>query len=328
MAGLGLALDLLRKNRNWGAKVFHSHDIFSAKAAAKAAATSAAALAPVATWAFTRNGESHIAYSDAGVTTNEGYAADCIFDKGTFNLEGSKVYIIEVKPLLSAFHWKNLALTSLRSFLLFFLPLLEPRANLEDDDDDDFLQDPPENQPVDLVVPLKKSLKQIIRETTVVTTRRVLERLALHYVSERMAWKLLKDTPRSAARKAFRGMPAYTYIFAVSRTTLRGHFLGTLAALFVQVGIDIYRFFSRIYSSEEDTLDEGVVAEQLQLLGRKVYITTLRCGASLIFASIGAGIGAYVIHPRTGQWIGCALGDLAGPLVLSVCFEKLFHMEL
>ncbi|KAH0699400.1 hypothetical protein KY290_014223 [Solanum tuberosum] len=32
-----------------------------------------------------------------------------------------------------------------------------------------------------------------------------------------------------------------------------------------------------------------------------------RCGASLVFASIGAGIGAMIVHPTTGQWIGCAI---------------------
>lgn len=31
-------------------------------------------------------------------------------------------------------------------------------------------------------------------QTTVVTTRRVLERLVVHYVSHRVAWKLLKGT--------------------------------------------------------------------------------------------------------------------------------------
>lgn len=32
----------------------------------------------------------------------------------------------------------------------------------------------------------------LVFQTSVVTTRRVLERLAVHYVSQRMAWKLLK----------------------------------------------------------------------------------------------------------------------------------------
>lgn len=82
-----------------------------------------------------------------------------------------------------------------------------------------------------------------------------------------------------------------------------GHFLGVLASWLVQVGIDVYCFFSRIYGSKEET-EEVDIAEQLQLLGRKIYITTLRCGASLIFASIGAGIGAILIRPTMGQWIG------------------------
>lgn len=44
-------------------------------------------------------------------------------------------------------------------------------------------------------------------------------------------------------------------------------------------------------------------AEKIRLLGRKVYGATIKCGASLVFVSIGAGIGA-LFHPSTGQWIG------------------------
>lgn len=54
-------------------------------------------------------------------------------------------------------------MTSLRSFLMFYLPLLEPDMNTEADDDD-FLQDSQEHRRVDLVVPFKKSVKQIVRE--------------------------------------------------------------------------------------------------------------------------------------------------------------------
>lgn len=229
--------------------------------------------------------------------------------------------------MLSAFYWRNFALTSLRSLLLFYLPLLEPHAKMEDDDEDcelcyddeDFLQDSQEEQRVDLITPLKKSAKQICRETTVVTTRRVLERLAVHYVSQRMAWKLLKDVPRSAVRKAGRGMPTLVYIYSVTRTTFRGHCLGVLASWIVQVGIDICRLFR---SKDDDT------EEKVRLLGKKVYIATVRCGASLVFASIGAGIGASFLRPSTGQWIGCAIGDVAGPVIVSMCLEKVLHLEL
>lgn len=44
---------------------------------------------------------------------------------------------------------------------------MEPRATIEEDEDDeDFLQDPPARRDVDLVVPFKKSVKQIIREAS------------------------------------------------------------------------------------------------------------------------------------------------------------------
>lgn len=331
MAGIAIVMDLLRKNPSLTGRTVHSYGLFSAKVAASAAATSAAAMAPFATWAFFGKGVPQVAFCDAGAAINGDYissirsASENVFEEEDSVDYSTKEYIIELKPLFSAFHWKTLALTSLRSFLLFYLPLLEPHANM-DDDDDDFLQDTHEER-VDLVVPFKKSVKQIVRETTVVTTRRILERLAVHYVSQRLAWKLLKDTPKSAARKAQRGMPTLTYIYSVGRTTFRGHFLGVLASWLVQVGIDAYRFFSRFYGSKEET-DEVDRAAELQFLGRKIYIATLRCGASLIFASIGAGLGAILIRPTTGQWIGCALGDLAGPVILSLCFEKLFHVEL
>jgi len=48
---------------------------------------------------------------------------------------------------------------------MYYLPLLEPRAEMEDDDDsfENILEEQPEHH-VDLVVPFKKSVKQIIRE--------------------------------------------------------------------------------------------------------------------------------------------------------------------
>lgn len=329
MAGVALVLDLLNKNPTVLLRpTLHSHGFFSAKTAIFSAASSAVVTAPFAAWAFLGNGGPRIVHCDAGVATTEDYSSS--IDKSTLQKDAvyyeTKEYIIELKPMLSAFHWKNFALTSLRSFLLFYLPLLEPHAKMEDDDDD-FLQDPPEEQHVDLVDPFKKSVKQILRETTVVTTRRLLERFAIHYVSRRMAWKLLKDAPKSAVRKAARGMPTYHYIYCVSKTTFRGHCLGVLASWMVQVGIDFYRFFSRIFNSQEE-MDEVDREEQAQLLGRKIYVATVRCCSSLIFASVGAGIGAVILRPSTGQWIGCTVGDLAGPVVVAFCFERIFQIEL
>ncbi|KAK4366430.1 hypothetical protein RND71_014310 [Anisodus tanguticus] len=324
MAGIAIVLDLLGKNPCFTGKTLHSHGIFSAKLAA----STAAATYPFASRALFGNGAGRVAFCDAGTGFAEDYISS-IQSESIINFQydslkhSTKQYNLELKPLFSAFMWRNLALTSLRSFLLFYLPLLEPRANMEDEDDEDFLQDAVEDRRVDLVTPFKKSVKQIGRETAVVTTRRVLERLAVHYVSQRMAWKLLKDVPKSAARKAQRGMSSVIYFCSVTKTTCRGHFLGVLASWFVQVGSDIWRFFKS--KKDDDTLDRS---KKIQLLGSKISIVTVRCGASLVFASIGAGIGAMMIRPTTGQWIGCALGDVAGPVIVAFYFDKVLHIEL
>ncbi|KAK6230129.1 hypothetical protein QUC31_001647 [Theobroma cacao] len=329
MAGIAILLDLYKKSPSFcPPQSFHSTGFFSASAAAASAAATVAAGAPFASrFLF---GHPKVSHCDAAGALPEDYissirrASEDIFKNDAIKYS-VKEYKIELKPLFSAFEFRPFALTTLRSFLMFYLPLLEPAMDTEEDDDD-FLQDTPEERHVDLVVPFKKSVKQIIRETTVVTTRRVLERLAVLYVSQRMAWKLLKDVPKSAARKSQRGMLTTVYFFRVSRTTLRGHFLGVAAAWLVQSGIEIYRCFSRITNSEET---DGVnITEQAKLLGKKISGITIRCGASLIFASIGAGIGATFIRPSMGQWIGCAVGDLAGPIIVSVCLEKALHVDL
>lgn len=350
-----LIFDLLRKNPNFGFQTFSSRGLFSAGfagASASVAATSFAFATPFAFRALFGDGAIQVAYCDAGAilgedisaimqnasgnkrflssdaTLGEDYA-NTIWTGSSFQKDAlghsMKQYDIQLKPLFSAFHWKHFGLTAVRSFLLFYLPLLEPRPRLEDDDDD-FLVENPEEQHVDLVEPFKKSVKQIVRETSVSTTRRILERLAVYHISQRMAWKLLKDVPKSAIRKAGRGMPTYTLCFRVCKTTFRGHFLGVLASWLVQVGIDIYGFFSKTTESAEDS-DANVTAEQARILEKKVFGTTVRCVGSLVFASIGAGIGVALIRPSTGQWIGCVLGDLVGPVIVTFCFER-FHWEL
>ncbi|KAL7217778.1 hypothetical protein ACSBR2_011087 [Camellia fascicularis] len=327
MAGIGIVLELLRKNPSLSGQTLHSYGFFSASLAASTAAASVAAATPFASRVFFRNTGRSIAYCDAGAAlTDEDYITSIRNASANIFLHDSlhystKEYKIELKPLFSAFGLRFLALASLRSFLSSYLSLSKSRSNVEEDDDD-FLQDDPGEHQVDLVVPFKKSVKQVIHETTVVTTRRVLERIAVHYVSRRMAWKLLKDIPKSAVRKAERGMPTFVYFVSVSKTTFRGHLLGVSASWLVQVGIDIYRFFSYMSQEDDDQIDR---AEQVQLLGKKVYGTTVRCGASLVFASIGAGIGASLFRPLIGQWIGCVVGDTAGPLIVSFCFEKVFR---
>lgn len=317
-------LELARKNPSFhSAHSLHSYGQFSA------ASFAAAATAPFAARFLFGSFRLPVAYCDAGTTWSEDYVSSTQSNfENKLHEEslkhGTKIYNIEMKPLFSAFEFRNFALTSLRSFLQSYLPLLQ--SSIQEEEDDNFLQDDREERHVDMVIPFKNSVKQIIRETTVVTTRRVLERLAVQYVSQRMAWKLLKDVPKSTTRKAQRGMPTLFYIWSVSRTTFRGQILGTAAAWLVQVGIETYRCLSSIFKSKEE--DEVDPVEQVIILGKKVHIITMKCSASLVFASIGAGIGATVMRPSLGQWIGCVVGDLAGPIIVSFCFENYLQLAL
>ncbi|KAK9072244.1 hypothetical protein SSX86_008677 [Deinandra increscens subsp. villosa] len=333
--GIALLMDLLRKNPSLNGQTLHSTGLYSATLAASSAAAYVAAGTPFASRTLFGFSGKGFAYCDVGANpplstgdylTSLRTASETIFRHDTLNYR-TKEYSIELKPLFSAFQPRSFALTSLRSFLLFYLPILVPKI---EDDDDDFLPDSSDEHHVDLVVPLKRSVKQIVRETSVVTTRRVLERLVVHHFSQRAAWKLLKDVPKSAMRKANRRMPIYTYFFCVSRTTFRGHFLGVAASWLVQVGIECYRFVRDIskFNQGEDVNVDIDQSERAKALGKKVCGATVRCGASLVFASIGAGIGATLFRPSSGQAVGCLLGDMAGPIIVSFCFASFPQLEL
>lgn len=77
--------------------------------------------------------------------------------------------------------------------------------------------------------------------------------------------------------------------------------LGIAASWIVQVGVRIFQFFATKSRNEDGGINK---AERNRIFNEKVFLATLRCNASLIFASIGGGIGATLIRPSIGQWIG------------------------
>ncbi|GKC03367.1 hypothetical protein Tco_0994977, partial [Tanacetum coccineum] len=222
-------------------------------------------------------------------------ASQTIFHHDTLNYI-TKEYSIGLKP---AFKMKSFALTTIKSFLLNYFPLLIPNV---EDDDNDF---EPDERHVDLVIPFKKSVKQILCQYSVVTTRFVLERFAVHHFSQRVAWKLLKDVPKSALRKSNRGMPFILTPFVLAEQHSEfSHFLGVAALWLVEVGIECYRCVRDIVKSKIEGEDVDVVAhqgERAKVLGKRACGVTVRCGASLVFACIGAGIGATLFRPTIGQ---------------------------
>ncbi|CAM8943273.1 unnamed protein product [Rhodiola kirilowii] len=333
MSGIAILADLLRRNSGfYSSQSLHSYSVFSAKVAVSAsAAASIAASKPFAYRALFGDGETspRLAYCDAAVTTfpTEDYLSKIgNISESIFQYEPKqympKEYVIELKPLWYAFQLRQFALTSLRSLLMYYLPLLEPRTNVEEDDDDNlFPPDNQENKKVDLVTPFRKSIWQIIREMSCVTTRRVLERVTVFHVSQRTAWKLLKDASKSAMRKSQRGIPSFVYIFKVGRTTFRAHLLAVASQWLIDVVTETCKLFRPITTIEKDA-DTTEKREKAKLLGKKVVGATIRGMASLIFATIGAAIFATLFRPSTGQWIGCIVGDLVGPILVIYVLEK------
>jgi hypothetical protein len=119
-----------------------------------------------------------VAHCDAGVTAGWNGSPDLINDlnnkihesieyakKEYFEFHAKK-YPSELKPLFSAFGLKNFSVLTLRSFLLYYLPLIQPQLDTHDEEDDDMFQDNPEEKPVDLITPFHNSVKQIIREAS------------------------------------------------------------------------------------------------------------------------------------------------------------------
>ncbi|KAK7301619.1 hypothetical protein RJT34_12487 [Clitoria ternatea] len=324
MAGITLLLDLWRKNQSFNtSKAYQSSSLISASAAT-ASFAAASSCASKDFFGF----RAPIAYCDAGGAIAGDLVSGTPSTAGKYFYHDSlkyntKHYTIELKPLFSAFEMKSFAMITMRSFLMFYLPPLEPHAKMQQDDDE-FQQDNQDDRS-NLTVPLKKSILQIIIEVTMVTTRRILERLTVHYAPPKRAWRLIKDVPQSAARKASRKMTTLAYFSSVTRATFRGYLLGIGASWLVQVGIRLCQFLNAMLRKKDDNFDR---AERVRILRHKVFIATVRCNASLIFASIGAGIGATLFRPAVGQWVGCAVGDLVGPVIVAVCADKAFHLNL
>lgn len=74
-----------------------------------------------------------------------------------------KAYVVELKPLFSAFRPRALGATTLRACLVNFLPLLESYIQPEEDDLEEDA-DRPASVPVDAIVPFKRSATHILRE--------------------------------------------------------------------------------------------------------------------------------------------------------------------
>lgn len=66
----------------------------------------------------------------------------------------------------------------------------------------------------------------------------------------------------------------------------------------------MYGFIYSTAKSKKGSHETTHTKDEFKIFAKKVYVTSVRCAASLVFASVGAGIGATLIRPSTGQWVG------------------------
>ncbi|CAK9223313.1 unnamed protein product [Sphagnum troendelagicum] len=326
MAGLALAIQLLEKSSSGvSSKSLHSFSTLAAVSAAAAASSAISYLPDRPSLTYTptttsREWSENVAYCEEAVDPDR-WDARRVPLWETRTVIHVKTYEIELKPLFSAFRIRALGATTVRALLVNYLPLLEAYLQPEEDEGDEDA-DRPAQLPVNPIVPLKRSATHIVREVSVITTRRILERAVVHYVTHRMAWKLLKDIPKSAVRKAARNMSKWQLFIAVCKTTFRAHALGVAANWMVQLVLDIYRSISAsLYVRTKDGKPVGLDARELKRLARRTVGNTLKGIASLLLASLGAGLGTVLIRPSTGTWIGCAVGDFAGPFLVGIWLD-------
>ncbi|GJR63499.1 hypothetical protein Tco_1505661 [Tanacetum coccineum] len=177
---------------------------------------------------------------------------------GDGGVDGVAVAVVGVATKTRGGEWlRPFALISIRSLLMFYLPLLE--SNLQDSANVSLHDLVDEHQDVDYVAPLKMAVKEILIETS-------------------------QSLP---CAKANRGMPLYIYFVRVTRTTFRGKILGYAASWLVQVGIECYRYVHDISKSNQvdDINVDAKHEERAKLLRKRVYYVTVRCCSSLISAS-------------------------------------------
>lgn len=322
MAGLALLLELLSKEGSsvvlTKAASLHSVASLSALVAASAAASSFNLLPLYVPHSSLRDHvisvahceEFHDEYTDLEETT---LTAGGIY--------AEKTYDVPLKPIYSAFYPWQLTLTVSRALAVNFQPILEAYGPHWKPEDEDEFEEEEELPPIDYMAALTGTGWTVLRELTVGTTRRLLERFVVRRVSKRTAWKLLKDLPMSSQRKAERLLPRSRLFVAVTKTTFRGQLLGIAASWLVQLLLDIFFCIRAIYRQRRK-LPAGfkgfaIEQDELAFLLRKTVGNTLKCGAALALASVGGSLGAVMIGSNWGQRIGCMLGELAGSVGMS-----------
>lgn len=97
------------------------------------------------------------------------------------------------------------------------------------------------------------------------------------------------------------------FLSTMLQICVAGHALGVLANWVVQLVLDIYRYIRASFPTKKEEGRKQIAQDNnkdFNRLIRKTAGNTLKIGASLVLASVGAGLGTILIKPSTGTWIG------------------------
>jgi len=249
-----------------------------------------------------------------------------------------KVYPNEYKSIAFAIFPKNLIITAVRCMALSLAPVVEQYLKaLDEAERNDDGQDGNVFPPLPNLKPATvKTAYSILRMTTVMTTRRIMERLLSLGCSERMMWKLMKDIPKSAQRKAsnplLESSRAVSRGCRMARTAVRGYavvvgadFVVNQCILTTKLVTEVNKLSASTTLSAEAKKAEG--RKKWNWLFRQTVYSTSKAIGSLTFLSLACGI-VVLIRPKNSPtwayWItfaGMSIGDLVGDHIVTTCLE-------
>ena len=244
-----------------------------------------------------------------------------------------KGHAVRQQPVHSFLRPRTLVASALRNFFLHFAPLLDQWGKaIEEAEREHRGEGEVEWPPFPSTRAARaKFCAGFCREGAVHTVRRVLEHGVAARASARTTWKLLKDVPRSAVRKARRAEGALwtartggAQVARVTRTAVRGNSLVTLADFIVRQATDFHLIFRE---------QAGLRAPRQRALayGKCTLGNALHGGICL--ALVGACAGTLSLVPGPDFWpalpplAGMFLGDfvgaqVSGALVVRLCLAK------
>lgn len=229
----------------------------------------------------------------------------------------------KLQPLLRPLYPSHVLNTGVRCLALAYLPLLEqylPQEDLGDDDEDYDYDGKPKDRtpppPPDLVKPAFSALRMTLRELSVQVIRKAVERAVIPLVDKRTGWELTKDTFKSAKRKAQRKLESWSeapgLVGDIFVETLKGHILGTVASLLLQLFMDVVDFTKYFYRHRRAIYRKPrLLYSQVVRLQRRMLAQGAKSVGALVASSACAAAGCLLWH-HGGYSVGFALGDMLG----------------